>query len=224
MVPAIGFQRVGLVGLVCLVALVAAGVIWRFGHRLWMRTWGLFFWVTRSIRARGTAISTIGTLAVVIAAYWLGDLSAIVIVTLFYATALFFTNFLQSERPFPVVAFENRYYGDGYGSDGEEGFQYEFGLQNNGTANLVDPAVEYRLYDAEFRPVTEDLPEGWIEHSDTDRANVTLAPGEHERIEIEHSPIEHDGETDYYLCIKITPRVQYSEVTLLFTREIAADE
>lgn len=224
MIPVIEFESVVSLVLACLVALLVVCVIWRFRHRFWIRTWELLFALTRSVRARGTAISTIGTLAVVLVAYWLESTSGIVIVTLFYATALFFTNFLQAERPFPVVSFENRYFGDGYGSDGEEGFQYEFGLQNNGTENLVDPTVEYRLYDADFRPITENLPEGWIEHPDTDRADVTLVPGEHERFEIEHSPIKHDGETDYYLCIKVTPRVQYSEVTLLFTRKIAADD
>lgn len=198
--------------------------VWYFRHRAWIYFWTKFYSTSRQFRAHATAISTIGTLGVVLGAYYLQEPDAIVLVTLFYATALFFTNFLQSERPFPVIAFENDYYGDGYGEKGEEGFQYEFALQNNGTTNLIDPTVEYRLYNSDFEPVRKNYRDNWIEHSDTDREDVTLAPGEHERFEIEYSPIVHNGETDYFLCVKISPRFQYSEVTLLYCREIVAED
>ncbi len=191
---------------------------------LWISAWTIYYRITREIRSRGTVISTVGTLGVVGVAYLIGSPEPIVIVTLFYATALFFTNFLQAERPFPIVSLENQYFDPEYGANGEQGFQYEFGLQNNGTTTLVDPAVKYRIFDDEFRQVEDDSLDGWIEHSDTDRADVTLEPGDVNRFEIEHSPIKHDGETDYYLSIKVTPRVQYSEVTLLFTRKIIAED
>ena len=204
--------------------IILLGITWRNRHFFGMGTWLILFKLTRGVRAHGTAISTIGTLSIVLVAYLYGDLSGIVIVTLFYATALFFTNFLQAKRPYPVVAFENRYYGDGYGKNGENGFQYEFGLRNNGTTKLIDPTVEYRLYNSDFQPVSGSLLNGWIEHNETDREDLMLSPGEHKRFEIEHSPIKHDGKTDYYLFVKVTPRVQYSEVTLLFMREIVADD
>jgi hypothetical protein len=205
-----------------ILTIVAITIVGRFAERFWIKIWQKIYHTTRNIRTYETIISAFSTLSIVLIAYIVGNVDGIVIVTLFYATVLFFTNILQAERPFPVIAFENRYYGDGYGSGDEDGFQYEFGLRNNGTEKMVDPTVEYRLYEPDFTP-NPNLPDDWIEHSLTNRSNLTLEPGDHRRFEIEHGPIEHDGNTDYYLVIKITPRIQYSEMTLLFTREIAAE-
>ncbi|WP_130498669.1 hypothetical protein [Natrinema hispanicum] len=153
----------------------------------------------------------------------MSNFDAIVIVTLFYATALFFTNFLQAERPYPDVVFENDYYNGDYG-EGNNGFQYEVELRNNGTAPMIDPTVEYRLYDSTFTTRDNNSTDGWITHPDTDRNPPTIEPGEQQSFVIEHSPVTHNGETDYYLCVKMTPRIQYREVTLLYVREIAAEE
>jgi len=225
----VGLTETDSIWIVLLGFLVLFGVpnlIYALGyhHRAWQFGWRNLYRISRTIRARATAVSTIGTLSVVMLGLLTADLEPIVLVTLFYATALFFTNFLQSERPYPVVSFEREYYDDSYGEGDAAGFQYEFGLKNNGTTTLIDPTVEYRLYDDSYLDTVETDGDGWIEHEDTSISQLNIEPGEQERFEIEYAPVTHDGETDYYLCVKVSPRVQYREVTLLFVRRIIADD
>jgi len=195
----------------------------RLGRKAWWCFWSMVFSTGRAIRAWSTTISAIGTIMVVLVGLWM-EWDAIVVVTLFYATALFFTNFLNAERPFPVISKGVDYYGPSYGGENDgRGFQYEIFLRNTGTAPLIDPSVEYRLLDDNLTDEF-DNDEKWIEHSVTDREECILEPGELITLEIEHAPIEHDGATDYYIWIKVTPRTQYREMTLLHSFEIKGEE
>ncbi|WP_152420135.1 hypothetical protein [Halorubrum distributum] len=202
---------------------VAASSIPQIARPSWWYIWSGVFFMGRSVRAWSTTVSAIGTVLVILVGIWIG-LEPIVLVTLFYATALFFTNFLHADRPFPIVSFSNEHYGPTYGEQNGRGFLYELSLRNTGTVSLVDPTIEYRIFDSDFNEVRNNENGKWIQHSITNGEECILDPGEEITLEIEQAPIKHDDDTDYHLWIKASPRSQYREVTLLHSLKIKGEK
>lgn len=135
-------------------------------------------------------------------ALYFAEMEAIVTVTLFYATILFLGSILQTDRPYPIHSREVVYYDRDYGDSENPGFAYEFAIQNQGERDLLNPKVEYKLYNREY-----ELVEGWLPAPGTRNQVLQINSGdESDKVTIEGESITDDSDPDFYLIVRVLPR------------------
>lgn len=206
------------VGLIASLAISTLMIIFRRKIVYWVRHYpGIsIYYLSRLTRSH----PTIAIIALTAPVVWFArERTPIVIVTLFYATVLFFTNIFKRSQPYPILDFDTEYIGDEYGQSDSMGFKYEFTILNHGQVDLVDPTVEYRLYDSEYRLKTD----GWESVPNTVRQGLNIEPGDSETFSVQDEPVSEDAAPDYIIAVRVRPHSPFRDVTKWWTRRVAAN-
>ncbi|MFD1599338.1 hypothetical protein [Halobellus rarus] len=129
--------------------------------------------------------------------------TAIVLVTLFYASVLFFDNIFDKNTPMPRIEKPDRYYDSEHTNEKDtQGFKFEFQVRNIGGRKLQNPTVQYKLYD-----IYDDSNTPWKNLS-TD--NSTIEPGMTNSYSIDGWPVTEGSSVDYVVVIRVKPYLGFS--------------